>query len=172
MEQERLIGKHGGYRKLVSYQVSLLVYDVTVRFCDAYLSVKDRTHDQMIQAARSGKQNIVEGSQVSATSKKSELHLTQVARASLEELLEDYQDFLRNRDLELWDRNDPRRQRLVDARCEYAEEVSWWMVDEVKRLQLPVDQRDRAFMECAGNGGVALVSVVKQMMAKGSSVKA
>jgi four helix bundle protein len=92
MPNDSLIPKHGGYRKLKSFQVAQLCYDVTVRFCDRYISLKSRTHDQMVQAARSGVQNIAEGSAVSATSKKMELKLTQVARASLEELLLDYED--------------------------------------------------------------------------------
>lgn len=92
-----LIPKHGGYRKLKSFQLAQLVYDVTVRFCDKYIDRRSRTHDQMVQAARSGVQNIAEGSQASATSKKTELKLTQVARASLEELKLDYEDFLRQR---------------------------------------------------------------------------
>lgn len=81
-----LIPKHGGYRNLKSFQVAQLVYDITVRFCDQYVDRFSRTKDQMVQAARSGVQNIAEGSQASATSKKTELKLTQVARASLEEL--------------------------------------------------------------------------------------
>ena len=85
-EPETLIPKHGGYRNLKSFQVAQLAYDVTVRFCDRYIDRKSRTHDQMVQAARSGVQNIAEGSQVSGTSKKMELKLTNVARASLEEL--------------------------------------------------------------------------------------
>lgn len=86
VEQESLIPKHGGYRKLKSFQVAQLCYDITVRFCDKYIDRFSRTKDQMVQAARSGVQNIAEGSQTSATSKKTELKLTQVARASLEEL--------------------------------------------------------------------------------------
>ena len=81
-----LIVKHGGYRNLKTFQIAQVVYDVTVRFCDRYISKKSRTHDQMVQAARSGVQNIAEGSQASATSKKFEIKLTSVARASLEEL--------------------------------------------------------------------------------------
>ncbi len=100
MEKEPLIPKHGGYRKLKSFQVAQLVYDITVRFCDRYIDRRSRTHDQMmVQAARSGVQNIAEGSLASATSKKMELKLTQVARASLEELKLDYEDFLRQRGL-------------------------------------------------------------------------
>ena len=83
--QEPLILKHGGCRKLKSFQMAQLVYDVTVRFCDKYINPRSRTHDQMVQAARSGVQNIAEGSQASATSKKTEIKLTQVARASLED---------------------------------------------------------------------------------------
>jgi len=79
-----------------------VVYDLTFRFCARFLSKGDRTIDQMVQAARSGKQNIVEGSKAAGTSKEMEIKLTNVARASLEELLEDYRDFLRVRDLEIW----------------------------------------------------------------------
>src|SRR3972149_2543242 len=113
---EPLITKHGGYRKLKSFQVEQLIYDLTVRFCDRYIAKRSRTHDQMVQAARSGVQNIAEGSQASGTSKKTELKLTNVARASLEELRLDYEDFLRQRGLPFWDRNDPRRQSLIDRR--------------------------------------------------------
>ena len=90
-----LIPKHGGYRNLKGFQVAQVVYDLTVRFCDRYIDKRSRTHDQMVQAARSGVQNIAEGSMASATSKKTELKLTNVARASLEELRLDYEDFLK-----------------------------------------------------------------------------
>jgi len=96
---------HGGYRELLSYRKAEVVYDVTHRFCGRFLTRGDRTTDQMVQAARSGKQNIAEGSMASGTSKETEIKLTNVARASLEELLVDYQDFLRVRDLALWDKN-------------------------------------------------------------------
>jgi four helix bundle suffix protein len=96
------IPPHGHYQELLSYQKAEVVYDLTFRFCQRFLSRGDRTVDQMVQAARSGKQNIVEGSQASGTSKEMEIKLTNVARASLEELLVDYQDFLRVRDLKLW----------------------------------------------------------------------
>jgi four helix bundle protein len=88
-------------------------YDVTVRFCDRYIEKRSRTHDQMVQAARSGVQNIAEGSQASGTSKKTELKLTNVARASLEELRLDYEDYLRQRGLTQWARHDERRQELI-----------------------------------------------------------
>jgi len=127
MPDETLIPKHGGYKKLVSFQVAQLAYDFTVRFCDRYIDKKSRTTDQMIQAARSGVQNIAEGSQASATSKKMELKLTQVARASLEELRLDYEDFLRQRNLPQWESHDPRRQSLVDWRCKTVEQVAAWI---------------------------------------------
>jgi len=122
-----LIPKHGGYRKLKSFQIAQLVYDVTVRFCDRYIDKRSRTHDQMVQAARSGVQNIAEGSVVSGTSKKMEMKLTNVARASLEELRRDYEDFLRQRGLPLWPRDDPRRQLLIDRRAKTADEVALWI---------------------------------------------
>ena len=97
-----LIPPHGGYRNLKSYQTAEIVYDATAAFCDRFIDKRSRTHDQMVQAARSGKQNIAEGSMASGTSKKTELKLIGVARASLEELLLDYQDFLRQKGLSLW----------------------------------------------------------------------
>lgn len=126
--KEALIPKHGGYRKLKGFQVAQLVYDVTVRFCDRYIDRRSRTHDQMVQAARSGVQNIAEGSQASATSKKMELKLTQVARASLEELKLDYEDFLRQRGLAQWERGNLLRQGLIDRRCRTADQVAAWIV--------------------------------------------
>ena len=124
---EALLPKHGGYRKLKSFQQAQLVYDLTVRFCDRYIDRFSRTHDQMVQAARSGVQNIAEGSQASGTSKKSELKLTNVARASLEELKLDYEDYLRQRGFALWADDDPRRKELVQRRCQTAEEVAEWV---------------------------------------------
>jgi four helix bundle protein len=99
------IPPHGNYRELLSYQKAEVVYDLTFRFCQRFLSKGDRTIDQMVQAARSGKQNIAEGSKASGTSKETEIKLTNVARASLEELLADYRDFLRVRDLRLWEKD-------------------------------------------------------------------
>jgi four helix bundle suffix protein len=124
---EPLIPKHGGYRKLKSFQIAELVYDVTVRFCDRFIDRRSRTHDQMVQAARSGVQNIAEGSQASGTSKKMELKLTNVARASLEELRRDYEDFLRQRGLPQWGPTEPRRAELIAARCTTADAVAQWV---------------------------------------------
>lgn len=100
-----IILPHGNYQELLSYQKSEVIYDLTFRFCEKHLKRGDRTIDQMVQAARSGKQNIVEGSKASGTSKEMEIKLTNVARASLEELLEDYRDYLRVRDLAIWDKD-------------------------------------------------------------------
>ncbi|MFQ6759005.1 MAG: four helix bundle protein [Deltaproteobacteria bacterium] len=100
-----IILPHGNYQELLSYQKAEVVYDLTFRFCERHLKKGDRTIDQMVQAARSGKQNIVEGSKASGTSKEMEIKLTNVARASLEELLEDYRDYLRVRDCALWDKD-------------------------------------------------------------------
>jgi four helix bundle suffix protein len=102
---QNFIPPHGGYEDLLSFQKARIVYDGTVRFCERFLDRRDRTVGQMVQAARSGKQNILEGSQASGTSKEAEIKLINVARASLEELLEDYRDFLRVRTLVLWDKN-------------------------------------------------------------------
>ncbi len=103
-----IIPVHGNYQELGSYRNSVVIYDGTVDFCNRFLKKGDRTIDQMIQAARSGKQNIVEGSMASGTSTETEIKLIGVARASLEELLEDYRDHLRTRDLPLWEKTDPR----------------------------------------------------------------
>jgi four helix bundle suffix protein len=102
---QNFIPPHGGYEELLSFQKARVVFDGTVRFCERFLSRRDRTVDQMVQAVRSAKQNILEGSQASGTSKEAEIKLLNVARASLEELLEDYRDFLRVRELKLWDKN-------------------------------------------------------------------
>lgn len=102
---EGFLPPHGNYRELLSFQKAEIVYDITFRFAHKYLQRGDRTIDQMIQAARSGKKNILEGSKASITSKEMEIKLTNVARASLEELLDDYRDYLRVRDHVIWDKN-------------------------------------------------------------------
>jgi restriction system protein len=115
-ESLQLIPPHGGYRDLQSYQMAEIVYDGTVVFCDRFISRRSRTHDQMVQAARSRKQNIAEGCIASGTSKKTELKLIGVARASLKELLLDFQDYLRQHRLPLWGK-DYQRAREVRALC-------------------------------------------------------
>ncbi len=97
----------GGYRQLRSYQVATVIYDATATFCERFVDPRSRTRDQMVQAARSGRQNIAEGSRAAATTSQTELRLINVARASLEELLLDYEDFLRQRKLPAWTRESP-----------------------------------------------------------------
>lgn len=109
---DSILPPHGGYQSLQSFKKAEIVYDATVKFCADLLDKRDRTVDQMVQAARSGKQNIVEGSMASGTSKEMELKLTNVARASLEELLTDYRDFLRTRGLVEWTKDHPYVKRL------------------------------------------------------------
>lgn len=108
MDQDlAFLPEHGKYAALLSYRKTEIIYDLTFCFCHRFLRRNDRTIDQMVQAARSGKQNIAEGSQAAKTSKASELKLTNVARASLEELLIDYQDYLRVRKLKQWEKDSP-----------------------------------------------------------------
>ncbi|MEE3383960.1 MAG: four helix bundle suffix domain-containing protein [Prevotella sp.] len=104
--------QHGHYRQLRVYQVAEIIYDITFYFTQHYLQKGDRTIDQMVQAARSGKQNIAEGNQASATSSETEIKLTNVAKASLEELLDDYEDYLRVRQLPQWDNLHPRYEKM------------------------------------------------------------
>jgi four helix bundle suffix protein len=178
-EPEKLIPLHGGYRKLKSFQVAQLAYDVTVRFCDRYIEKRSRTHDQMVQAARSGVQNIAEGSQASGTSKKTELKLTNVARASLEELRLDYEDYLRQRGLAQWPREDARRAELIAARPATADDVATW-AKEVHGQDGRSGQHGRGkaglkstestvstastFPEIAANGALALLAVACSLL--------
>ena len=110
MRSGGLIEPHGGYRELKSYQNAEIVYDATMAFCNRFIDRRSRTHDQMVKAARSGKQNIAEGSMASGTSRKTELKLVGVARASLEELLLDFEDFLRQRGFPQWAKDFPQTQ--------------------------------------------------------------
>ena len=103
----RVYGRHSGYRNLKAYQVAELLYDFTCRFCDRYVPKSDRHHDQMVQAARSGYQNIAEGSEDSATSKKLEMNLTNVARSSIDEARKDYLKHLARRGLRQWQEGEP-----------------------------------------------------------------
>ncbi len=111
-----LIPEHGGFRNLRSFQVAQQVYDGTVVFCNRFVDKRSRTNDQMVQAARSGVQNIAEGSLASATSKKTELKLTGVARASLGELLLDFEDYLRQHGLRQWKKDDPEALKVRSAK--------------------------------------------------------
>lgn len=152
-----------------------LVYDVTVRFCDRYIDRQSRTHDQMVQAARSGVQNIAEGSVASGTSKKMELKLTNVAKASLEELRLDYEDFLRQRNLAMWKPDDPRRKALVARRCATADEVADWVKEVSKGGQYGQNGRDEQegpsilsirsiYSEVSANAALVLIGVASALL--------
>ena len=154
-EIPKIVLPHGGYKSLIVYKKSDVIYEGTVMFCRRFLpAYGDRTVDQMTQAARSCKQNIAEGSMASGTSKKTELKLTNVARASLEELRLDYEDFLRQRSYRLWSPDDPRWARFTAARCESLEKVRDWINAEhfSGRLPAPVP-------EIAANASLILIRV-------------
>jgi four helix bundle suffix protein len=175
-----VLAPSGGYEKLVSYQVAKLLYDVTVRFVDRYIPAGSRTADQMEQAARSGERNIAEGSKISATTKKLELNLTSVARASIDELRKDYESFLEHRKLPLWAPMDPRRKELSNARCKDPDEVARWIKamwerEKEQRRQAPEGPRtartprtvkDRAYAELSANVGQTLCKIVLHLLDK------
>ena len=132
--------KHGHYRNLRVYQVTEMVYDITYYFTQHYLSKGDRTVDQMVQAARSGKQNIAEGNQAAATSSETEIKLTNVAKASLEELLDDYEDYLRVRNMQQWGPLHPRYEKMrqyarsEEIKKEYAATIQRMNDEEIANL--------------------------------------
>ncbi len=132
--------QHGHYRHLRVYQVTEMIYDITYYFTQHYLQRGDRTVDQMIQAARSGKQNIAEGNQAAATSSETEIKLTNVAKASLEELLDDYEDYLRVRNLQQWGNLHPRYEKMrqyarsEDIKKDYAAKIQCMNDEEIANL--------------------------------------
>ncbi len=170
----------GGYTKLVSFKVALLLYDMTVRFVDRYIPKGSRTADQMEQAARSGAKNIAEGSVISATTKKLEMNLTSVARASLDELKGDYEDFLRHRKLPLWAPRDKRRYELTQLRAKDADELAMWVrslwlrekqermaaVEGPRTARTPRTVQERAYAEFSANIGQALSMVAIDLVDK------
>lgn len=123
VSSQGFIPSHGGYEALLSFRKARIVYDATVKFCARFVDRRSRTTDQMVQAARSGKQNILEGSQAAGTSKETEIKLTNVARASLEELLEDYRDYLRVGGHPLWDKDS--REALYVRRLGMKKDVTY-----------------------------------------------
>jgi len=151
---EGLIPKHGGYRRLKTFQLTELIYDVTVRFCDRYVDPRSRTVAQMVQAARSGRQNIAEASVDSGTSRKMEMKLTGVAKGSLEELRLDYEDYLRQRGLPKWEPDHPTLVRFKARRCATLEEFRAWVGDEVRRGKEDTDTHGQARTERATTSGV------------------
>ena len=175
MPTDSLIPPHGGYKKLRTYKLGNLIYDATAAFCAQYLDRKDRTYDQMVQAARSGVANIIEGSEASATSKKTELKLTNVAKASQEELLADYQAFLRQRGLPEWAANSLAAQTVRRARPETLDQLRQLMAVLVSdpALGLPrssdlSDLSDKAARkaEVAGNVMLCLINQETYLLAR------
>lgn len=152
-----LIPPHGGYRNLRSFQTAQQVYDATVIFCNRFIDKRSRTHDQMVQAARSGVQNIAEGSMASATSKKMELKLTGVARASLEELLLDYQDFLRQRGFRIWAKDST---EAIEIRKRYVSDKS-----DLSDMSDPYGFSS-ASAEVAGNTMICLINQASYLLHK------
>jgi len=126
-DDEPLIPKYGGYRKLKSYRLAQVVSEVTTQFCDLYGDGLCRTCDRMIEASRFAVQRIAEGSVEGQNSKKMELKLTKQARVSLEELRRDYEGFLRVQELPVWDSADPRHVELVTRRPRTIDNVAEWM---------------------------------------------
>jgi four helix bundle suffix protein len=163
---EPLLPPHGGYRNLKSFQVARLVYDLTVEFCDKHIGKRSRTHDQMVQAARSCVQNIAEGSVDSATSKKSELKLTGVARGSMEELRLDYEDFLRQSGLDAWGFGDPRRSELIGLRPATTGQVKEWVDYCVEESGLSGQGRQRFAIEVEANAILTLAVVTRSLLTK------
>ena len=177
-QRPQLLQPSGGYEKLVSYQVAKLLYAMTVRFVDRYIPAGSRTADQMEQAARSGERNIAEGSNISATTKKLELDLTNVARASIDELRKDYESFLEHRKLPLWEPMDPRRKELSNARCKNPDEVARWIkalwerekeqraqaVEGPRTARTPLTVKDRAYAEISANVGQTLCKIAIHLL--------
>lgn len=155
-----LIPPHGGYRKLLSYRLASLIYDATVPFCERYIDRRSRTCDQMVQAARSGVANIVEGSEAAATSQKTELKLTNVAKASLEELLFDYQAFLRQRELPEWPPDSPAALEVRRAHPETLAALRRLMARLVREMSDLSDQSDKSDQkaEVAANTMICLIN--------------
>lgn len=154
----KVFPKNGGFEKLVGYQVAELLFDFTDRFVKKFIEPGSRTKDQMVQAARSGSRNVAEGSVFSATSKKLEMNLTNVAKASLTELRKDYQAFLRQNKLEEWPSDDPMRQALIDARHKEVDSLIRWAGTMNKQ------HPERSVAEIAGNIGSILANVAKAMI--------
>jgi four helix bundle suffix protein len=166
-DPEPLIPKYGGYRKLKSYRMAQLIRDVTALFCERFLDEESRTWERMMQAAESGAQKIAEGSQAGEGSKKTELKLTTIARASLDELRLLYVGFLRQQELPLWDPEDPRRAELVARRPRTLDDVAqWaeWVQQNAPSIQstesMPSNSGDSgSHAETLANGALVLIAM-------------
>lgn len=166
-KHEPLLPKHGGYRNLKSFQTARLVYDITVRFSERYIDQFSRTRDQMVQAARSGVQNIAEGSAASGTSKKTELKLTNVAKASLEELRLDYEDFLRQKKMAMWKRGEPLREELAGKYLKTADEVAQWIIAAESALSsASAEEKERAFACLSANAALMYIDIASGLLHK------
>ena len=154
-----LLFPHGGYKKLITYKLGVLIYDATVAFCNQYISIKSRTHDQMVQAARSGVANIVEGSQVSGTSKKIELKLVDIACGSQQELLFDYERFLEQRELPVWDAESDLAKFVRATRPKTLQQLRSLMVKLVSELsdQSELSDKSNIKQEVAANTMICLI---------------
>lgn len=150
---------HGGYKKLITYKLGILIYDATVAFCNQYFNIKNRTHDQMVQAARSGVANIVEGSQVSGTNKKIELKLVDIARGSQSELLFDYERFLEQRELPVWDSESAPAKFVRETRPKTLQQLRRLMVKFVSELsdQSELSDKHDIKQEVAANTMICLI---------------
>ena len=158
MPPDPLIPQHGGYKKLRTWKLGNLIYDATAAFCAQYYDRRDRTYDQMVQAARSGVANIIEGSEASATSRKSELKLTNVDRASQGELLAEYQAFLRQRGLPEWEFDSHAVQTFRRIKPETLEQLREFMAALVADPALPAGTDKAARKaEVAGNVMICLI---------------
>ncbi|WP_205632841.1 four helix bundle protein [Chlorobaculum limnaeum] len=159
MNPESQLPEHGGYRELKSFQVARLVYDLTVRFCNRYIENNGRIHFRMVQAARSGVQNIVKGSQAGATSKTTELSLNSAARTSLIELRLDYENFLRQNNLQVWPSDDRRRKSLISRKCSAVDEVVLWVLQEHKRQATRQPSSASSLPEIIANAAITLINL-------------
>jgi four helix bundle suffix protein len=139
-------------------------YGVTVRFCERYVNRFSGTNNEMVQAARSGVRNISEGSSASGTSKRIELKLTDIARASLDGLRGDYRDFLRDQKLSEWPDNDPRRAELIARRCATVDAVADWIKDVHGRSGRDGPNRRETYAEIAANAAIVLINVACSLL--------
>jgi four helix bundle suffix protein len=160
-EKETLLPKHGGYKNLLSYQLAELVFDITVLFCEKYVRISDRTNDQMVQSARSGFQNIAEGSVDSGVSKKSEIKLTGIAIGCLDELAKDYQKYLQKKKLEEWPPSHPALLDLKGRQVKSLAEFRKWVKAAWERSgkTFPPDQ-------ISANGVLSLLNLVLYLTRK------
>lgn len=133
MNTELPVSGHGEYKELKSFRLARLLYDVTVRFCNRFIEKHSQTHKRMVQAARSGVENIAEGYRLSADSIENELKLTIDAQANLEKLRLEYEEFLRHYNLPVWPHDDPRRKSLINRQCSTVDEVLLWVLQKQKR---------------------------------------